>query len=371
MRALVVGHSYVVPENQAKLEFLSRLGAEVGVVAPREWRSRDWQRTMEFKPACSAVEGYPCRVIGSGRARVYIFRPHELALALRTFAPDIVQIEQECYSAAAYQLARACRKQRVPFVVLGHENLNHRYRLPPRATRSYVLRHASAAIGTNSEATALLSEWGYIGPRSHIPQFGVPASNLRRARKDPARLRIGFVGRLVPEKGIETLLRAIADLSGPDEGIEAVVCGDGPDRCRLERLTEDLNLSDRVSWTGAVPHSEVEQIMRSRMDALVLPSRTTPRWKEQFGHVLVEAMAAGVPAIGSTSGAIPEVIGIPDLVFPEGDHRALAMILRSMQSGDTYDQLAQLCLERAGRMYSHEAVAARTLAVWRGTTGSP
>jgi glycosyltransferase involved in cell wall biosynthesis len=66
-------------------------------------------------------------------------------------------------------------------------------------------------------------------------------------------------------------------------------------------------------------------------DALVLPSLTTPRWKEQFGRVLPEAMACGVPVIGSTSGNIPAMIGDAGIVVPEGDAGAVAAALRSLE----------------------------------------
>src|SRR5207245_3300012 len=83
----------------------------------------------------------------------------------------------------------------------------------------------------------------------------------------------------------------------------------------------------RLELQEGVPHHEVPRYLE-RMTALVLPSLTTPTWKEQFGHVLIEAMACGVPVIGSDSGAIPEVIGDAGLVVPEGDVAGLAEALR-------------------------------------------
>ena len=66
-----------------------------------------------------------------------------------------------------------------------------------------------------------------------------------------------------------------------------------------------------------MPLNDVPRHLRA-LDALVLPSESTPLWKEQFGHVLIEAMACGVPVVGSDSGAIPEVIGEAGLLFPGG-----------------------------------------------------
>ena len=102
-----------------------------------------------------------------------------------------------------------------------------------------------------------------------------------------------------------------------------LLLGSGPDRDRLLGIADRLGLSDRLTVRESVPSTDVAGILAS-MSMLVLPSRTTPTWKEQFGRVLVEAMAAGVPVIGSSSGAIPEVIGDAGDVVPEGDAGELA-----------------------------------------------
>jgi glycosyltransferase involved in cell wall biosynthesis len=102
------------------------------------------------------------------------------------------------------------------------------------------------------------------------------------------------------------------------------------------------------------------------VDVLVLPSRTTPRWKEQFGRVLVEAMACETPVIGSDSGEIPYVIGRDGLIFPEDDIDALAAHLRSLQE----DAALRRELGRRGRQrvlanYTQARIARATAEVYR------
>jgi glycosyltransferase involved in cell wall biosynthesis len=108
-------------------------------------------------------------------------------------------------------------------------------------------------------------------------------------------------------------------------------------------------------------HSKVASFMRV-LDLFVLPStpvRTSKIvWEEQFGHVLIEAMACGVPVFGSTSGAIPEVIGEPEGIFPYSDANALAeLIQRAINSPSWLQELAQRQRERTVRLFSDEAVA--------------
>jgi glycosyltransferase involved in cell wall biosynthesis len=100
-------------------------------------------------------------------------------------------------------------------------------------------------------------------------------------------------------------------------------------------------------------------------DVLVLPSRSTPSWVEQFGRVLVEAMACGVPVIGSSSGEIPHVIGDAGLVFPEGDVEALRGQLAMLAaSPEERRRLGELGRQRALAAYTQARIAEATYRVY-------
>jgi glycosyltransferase involved in cell wall biosynthesis len=108
------------------------------------------------------------------------------------------------------------------------------------------------------------------------------------------------------------------------------------------------------------------------LDVLVLPSVSRPNWTEQFGRILVEAMACGVPVIGSSSGEIPEVIGQAGLIFPEGDASALAAHLQRLAGDPTLrGELATSGRARALERYTHRAVAEATVDMYRQLAGSP
>ncbi len=103
------------------------------------------------------------------------------------------------------------------------------------------------------------------------------------------------------------------------------------------------------------------------MDLLVLPSETLPgKWREQFGHVLVEAMSCEVPVIGSSSGEIPAIVGDSGLIFPEGDTTALARAIRDLVGDPSRRQrLAQAGRRRVLAHFTHDAVADRYYVVYR------
>ncbi len=102
------------------------------------------------------------------------------------------------------------------------------------------------------------------------------------------------------------------------------------------------------------------------LDALVLPSLTYPNWKEQFGRVLMEAMACEVPVVGSDSGEIAHVIGDAGLVFPEGDVTALTDCLRRLRAApELRRELAARGLARVRERYTQDRIAAQTLEVYQ------
>jgi glycosyltransferase involved in cell wall biosynthesis len=97
------------------------------------------------------------------------------------------------------------------------------------------------------------------------------------------------------------------------------------------------------------------------LDVLILPSVTTPKWKEQFGRVLIEGMACGVPVVGSTSGEIPRVIGDAGIVVPEGDIDALAAAMRKLyDDGELRAQLSSRGRRRVLNQFTHTRIAEKT-----------
>ena len=124
-------------------------------------------------------------------------------------------------------------------------------------------------------------------------------------------------------------------------------------------------VADRIDFTGVLRSGDMPAFYRS-LDAFVLPSRTTSSWKEQFGRVLVEAMACGVPVIGSRSGEIPRVIGDAGLIFPEGDVAALQVQLARLQSSPELRRA--LAAQGRARVLAHftmAQIAQQTVEVYR------
>jgi glycosyltransferase involved in cell wall biosynthesis len=178
---------------------------------------------------------------------------------------------------------------------------------------------------------------------------------------------IGYAGRLVEEKGIHLLLQALAGLNGP---WKLRLIGSGPYAAELKGLSSQLGISERVLFELWTSSAEMPAWL-NQLDVLVLPSLTRRNWKEQFGRVLIEAMACEVPVVGSSSGEIPHLIGDAGMVFPEGDVTALREALSRLMNDD------RLCaaLGRRGRnrvleLYTQQRVASRTYDIYREVLGA-
>ncbi len=161
---------------------------------------------------------------------------------------------------------------------------------------------------------------------------------------------------------MDLLLEALAGLEGM---WRAYIQGSGPARESLQAQARDLGIAGRVTFDEWIPSAQMPGYYR-QLDAIVVPSRTRPNWKEQFGRVLVEAMACGVPVIGSDSGEIPNVIGDAGLVFHEDNVGELRTNLtRLLRDLDLRADLAQRGRERVLAHYTQAQIATETYKVYQ------
>lgn len=372
MRVAMLSKAVLVGTYQRKLEELARLpGVELIVIAPPAWR--DSRGEVELERAFT--EGY--ELVETPLALNGHFHTHfypQLGRVLDIVRPQLVHVDEEPYNLATWQTMRWATTHAVPALFFTWQNLLRRYPPPFRWLEAYCYAHAAHAIAGNQVAAEVLRAKGFTRPISVIPQFGVDP-DLFTMTSSPARrtsgLIIGYAGGLVPEKGVDTLLQAVA-LCHRQPGASQVpaparlrIAGTGSQQDALAGLAGQLGLTGKVEFLGRLSSAEMPGFYRS-VDVLVLPSRSTLSWQEQFGRVLVEAMASGVPVVGSNSGEIPHVIGDAGVVFPEGDAAALAEVLARLAGEPT--QRAALAARGRNRVLAHytqERIAEDTYAVYR------
>jgi glycosyltransferase involved in cell wall biosynthesis len=362
LRVTLISKACVVGAYQTKLEEIAaHKDVELTVVVPPYWRDGKHKQVLER----AHTDGYQLIVtpmVFNGSFHLHYYP--KLPDILRRSRPDVCHIDEEAYNLATYLAVRAARRVGARTLFFTWQNLMRRYPPPFRWMEGYVHRHVDAAIAGNRDAAQILREKGYAGPVQVIPQFGVdPALFHPQAERGPDRpFTIGYAGRLVEEKGLDTLAEALIGLAGE---WRLILCGTGPLRGELEARFSARGLASRVHFYDQVASEEMPRYLRM-MDVLVLPSRTRPNWKEQFGRVLIEAMACGVPVVGSDSGEIPSVIGDGGIVFPEGDAQALVDAFALLR--DEPGRRAALGAKGRARVLTHytqSQIAAQTVAFYR------
>ena len=374
MRVVMLSKAIVVGAYQRKLEELARLpDIDLIAVAPPSWRDSRGEVQLER----TYTDGYqllelPVALNGHFHAHFYPRLPQ----TLQRIQPDLIHVDEEPYNLASWQAFRWASERRVPALFFSWQNLLKEYPPPFNWIERYNYSRAAFAIAGNAEAGQVLRDKGYAGPITVLPQFGVDPVLFRPGvaplleRPSGVSLVVGYAGGLVPEKGIDLMLQAVSQCNqrlaaeGVD-GCSVMIAGAGSEQAALEDLARQLGLAERVTFTGKTPSTGMAAVYAS-MDVLVLPSRTTATWKEQFGRVLIEAMACRVPVVGSDSGEIPNVIADAGLVFPEYDPAALADLLIALaQQPVLREHLAQRGYERAITHFTQARIAKQTYAVYQ------
>jgi len=137
----------------------------------------------------------------------------------------------------------------------------------------------------------------------------------------------------------------------------------------LEVKASTSPAASHIRFRGSVPNADLPDFLRT-LDVLVVPSITMPNWNEQFGRIIIEAMACAVPVIGSTCGAIPEIVGEGGVVFPERDAGQLRATLERLATDRSALQgLSQRAQQRVMEHFSWEVVALRILEIYHELLG--
>lgn len=358
MKVLVVSKALVSAAYRRKLREIARLGVDVVAVVPEEWKEGSGQRFEPEEDPSYRVIVTPLRF--NGRFHLHYY-PH-LSAILRRETPDLLHVDEEPYNLATFLAARSASRAGIPMMFFTWQNILRRYPPPFRHMESWVYRNSALALAGSKEAERVLRLKGFLRPVRIVPQFGVDPEAFAPAAPPPGPFTVGYFNRLVPAKGPLIALRAL-ELLSPDARL--LMVGDGPLRGEILREIELRGLASRVELRPRVPSEEMPELVRS-VHVSILPSMTTPTWKEQFGRVLIEAMSCGVPVVGSTSGEIPEVIGDAGLVVPEGDARRLGDALLSLCRDEALRRdLAERGRRRVLEHYTQARIAEQTVAAYR------
>ena len=366
MKVLIVSKILVVAAYRRKLE---EIAAQPGVsqviaVTGPVWREPGG-RHVNFEPQAT-TDAYDLRIVPiwfNGSYHLFVWP--WLWRVLREVRPDLVHIDEEPYNLATAHGTWLARRSGARSLFFTWQNLLRRYPPPFSWFERSVFEHSAFGIAGSQEALQVVRTKGYCGPGAVIPQFGVDPELFSPSFSPPKGPPvIGFLARLVEEKGLSVLLDALGGLPGQ---WRLHVIGKGPLEATARLRADQLGIGERITWEPGVASVEIPERMRS-FTLLVQPSLTRRHWKEQFGRALMEAMACGVPVIGSSSGEIPQVVGNAGVIVPEGEALALReAISRILSDADLRRELAQRGRQRVLDCYTHARIAEQTVSAYRAS----
>jgi len=372
LRVLLISHTCQSPtEGQPKPQHLAALNdIDLRVLIPNRWKHYgQWRHPKllpdpRFTPLISRV-----RLPWVGPAQFYLHYYPDLRKTLLDFRPHIIDIWEEAWALVSSKTC-ALRDRYLPsakIITETEQNIDRKLPFPFEQFRRHTLTRADHAIARSREAAEVLRQRGFSKQIDVVPN-GVDDSLFRPLDKEKCRKELGFthftvgyVGRLVEEKGLMDLVDALSLC--PDD-IHCIFLGTGPFEPALRRRVAQLNLVNRVYFLPARPLDQLPIVMNA-LDAFILPSRTTLTWKEQFGRVLIEAQACATPTLGSNSGAIPDVIGQAGLTFQERNPASLADAIKTLHADPAKSrQFGQQGLAQVQRTYTWQRIAVQMRAIY-------
>jgi L-malate glycosyltransferase len=334
MKLLVLSHACVTPVNQqffAEVESLTDW--EITIILPSSWKNdyNDVISSKRWNQFRGKIIELP--VLISGSVPLHFYFATFLSI-LKDLQPDFIYVHHEPYAAATAQLYLAnLISHKKPIGFFTWQNILKAYPFPFNYIEQFVLKNSVIAFSGSYSAEEVLRQKGFKGrsvllpasidPLIYRPQSETTISLKRELQISFSEVLIGYMGRIVEEKGLKTLLYALKTIT--DLPWRLIMVGAGKYISTFNAIAQECQISHRITHLGFIPHQDAPRYL-SAFDLLVLPSETRKNWKEQFGRVTIEAIACGTPVIGSDSGEIPHLINKTGggLTFPETQSNVLA-----------------------------------------------
>ena len=362
-RILSIGHSYCVALNRRLAHEMARAGGdewEVTAVAPSFFHGDFGAIACErFAEELCGLEAIPA--YWTSRIHLFVYGRQLRELVRQNC--DLVHCWEEPYIMAAAQIAWWTPRD-VPLVFWTMQNLDKRYPPPFSQIENYCFDRCAGWFGSGRLVVEAMRSRGHGAKPHRLMPIGVDVDLFRpdAAARKVTRIRlgwnssnplvVGFVGRFIEGKGLGLMMRTLDRIG---EQWRALFIGGGPLEAALRAWASRYD--DRVRIVTDVAHDQVPAYLNA-IDLLCAPSQTTPRWREQFGRMVVEAFACGVPVISSDSGELPYVVGDAGVIVGERDEDAwVRAISELIDNRSARVDRSRQGIERARSTYAWSIVA--------------
>jgi glycosyltransferase involved in cell wall biosynthesis len=387
IRLLAVSHSAIIPGYRVLLNRIAGMAnIEIHLVAPDSWIEANEEQSFSGDADIdSLLKLHVCRAITWGfkkrsHKNVTHIYPDTLKI-LKKVKPHIMYIVEEPYSivTSSWIFAAHCLGFDPFIIFFSGQSIYKKFSFPFNILEKYVLRKAHLSFPVNRDVSSVLAQKGFFNSRVVPLGFdekkfnNLQQNNFQHNKynncilkknnkhiKDIKFFNIGFIGALTEQKGIDILIRAVENiLENTREKLKKIelklhITGTGPLKNIIE--TAQKKWPRNIIYNGFIPHNKIPFFIK-KMDLIAVPSVDRPNVKEQLGRVIVEAMACGVPVIGSSSGEISRVISDNEMIFESGSVKSLEeKIIYFMLNPGVLVKKAELSIERS-KVFSWENIA--------------
>lgn len=368
----MIWHAGGVESYKKRYDELSNYFTEILIIVPEEWNEGGQiieSKTNEINSKCKIVA---IKTFMNHHGATYFYQTIKLINSLNKFQPDIIHIHEEPWSISAFQtiiLSKFFLRKNKPKIIIDSAAINTKKILGFKSLENYVSRNCDVIFARNAECEMVLRERGCKNPIYHLYNgvdedlfFSLDNNNKIEQLKEKYSIPhekkiIGFVGRMIHEKGIFDFLSAIKMLEKREyDDKHFIMVGNGPEKENVVKYIQENDLNNHITVLNKVPSLKMPEIMNI-IDLLILPSYSTAQWKEQFGRVLIEAMSCGKAVIGSNSGGIPEVIGNKGYIFPEKNPEEIRSLICSITKEESLIEAKKFGKERVSSFFSWAAIS--------------
>lgn len=290
--------------------------------------------------------------------------------SLKRYLEDMDVVYSSDIMRSAYTLASLKEELGFKFILSWWENIPYRsvFDRKTHFMKKIVMEKVDFFLPFTETAREVLRIEGVSADKIEVVYPGVDLERFKPGEKPVKLLErynvpegffvILYVGKIASWKGIHNLVYMAKILK--DRGMNAFViaiAGKGAQKENMERLIKEMEVTQHFRFLDFVSYNEMPEVYRMA-DAFVLPSYPTMTWQEQFGMVLVEAMASGKPVVSTLSGSIPEVVGDAAILIPAGDYKGLADAVIKLREDESFREgLVQKGRERAKNLFCNKKVA--------------
>lgn len=374
MRILSISHSCVVPEyRQRHAEVAKNKDIDLYLLTPFHWQQFNKlccspAKKIDHSYTLIRKQPFTFGLTNHGlRNASHLYKG--LSKLIDRLKPDILELWEEPFAAVSWQATRHFLKinPKGKVIFFSAQNVMKWRPFPYSYFEKNLFHRASACFAMNKDVPSILAEKGWH-KRNLILPLGIDMSDYQyipslnsSTKKEPV---IAYLGKIDSQKGVEDLIDAAILLQRRNiSGFKLRITGTGPLK---NYLSEKISASFlNIIMEDPIPHNQVPNYL-SEIDILVMPSRTMPGLKEQFGRAAIEAMAAGRALVVSDSGELPNIAEGAGHVFPEGNTEALADLLYNLlRSPEVRIKSGIAAQKKANRCYTWKSIAEKQLNLYR------